>query len=75
MSEVIEQLLEALQTERDLWKRALRNVRCILPDDAEDVEQEQSRLRLEYLSAKFSPPDGTMNGGVQGSASKSSGDK
>jgi len=30
-----------------LWRQALRNVRCILPDDAADVEAEVERLRKE----------------------------
>jgi len=35
------------QREAGLWKRALLNVRCILPDDAIDVEREVELLRQE----------------------------
>ena len=33
--------------ERFIWEKALENVKCILPDDAEDVKQEAARLRKE----------------------------
>ena len=38
---------EAVREEQELWKAALHNVRCILPDDAEDVEEEVKQLRKE----------------------------
>ena len=38
---------EAVREERALWKAALREVRCILPDDAEDVERTVRALRQE----------------------------
>jgi len=44
---------KAMKDEGKLWENALRNVRCILPDDAVDVEEEVKRLRraeVERLS-------------------------
>ena len=36
---VAEEIEAAVSLERDRWKAALRSVKCILPDDAEDVER------------------------------------
>lgn len=33
--------------EREIWKKAIRSVRCTLPDDAEDVEAEVREIRAE----------------------------
>ena len=35
----------AASEEARLWQMALKHVRCILPDDAQDVEAEVKRLR------------------------------
>jgi len=40
---------KGLKAEGKLWMQALRNVRCILPDDAADVEAEVKRLRREEV--------------------------
>jgi len=39
----------AMKDEGKLWQKALRNVRCILPDDAADVEAEVKLLRREEV--------------------------
>jgi len=36
---------DCIREERRLWETALGNVRCILPDDAEDVKREVAQLR------------------------------
>jgi len=36
---------KAIREERKVWEKAIRSVRCILPDDAEDVEREAHRIR------------------------------
>ena len=38
---------EAVREERELWKRALREVHCIHPDDVEAVEKRVKELRKE----------------------------
>ena len=35
--------------EQWIWGKALENVRCILPSDAEDVKREAARLRKEIV--------------------------
>ena len=38
---------EAVREERELWERALREVRCVLPNDAKAVEKRVKELRKE----------------------------
>jgi len=33
--------------ERSIWEKAIRSVKCILPDDAEDVETAAQEIRRE----------------------------
>lgn len=40
----------AQKKERDIWEEAIRSVRCMLPDDAEDVELEAQRIRNRRLA-------------------------
>ena len=40
---------DAMKEEAKLWIKALGNVHCILPDDAEDVRAEVNRLRREEV--------------------------
>ena len=35
--------------EREIWKKAIRSVKCILPDDAEDVEAMVSEIRIDIM--------------------------
>jgi len=44
-----EMFYKGLKAESKLWIQALRNVRCILPDDAADVEVEVRRLRQKEM--------------------------
>jgi len=49
MDQRTDMLYRGMEAESKFWVQALRNVRCILPDDAADVEVEVRRLRQKEM--------------------------